>query len=93
MVKGARIEMMSFFCICQHLEVNPKKLILYSNVKKENELVCTGSPLSCYLIIFRRRECNSRKISACTALELIPLFKCKLSCKLSFSILLYALHL
>lgn len=55
---------MSFFCICQHLEVKPKKLIVYSNAKKENELMSTGSPLIYYLIIFGKREGNSRKISA-----------------------------
>lgn len=62
---------MSFFCICQHIEVKPKKLILYSNAKKENELVSTGPSLICFLIIRGRRESNSRKISACIALELI----------------------
>lgn len=62
---------MSFFCICQHLEEKPKKLILYSNAKKKNELVSSGPPLICVLIICWRGEGNGRKISACSALELI----------------------
>lgn len=62
---------MSFFCICQHIEVKPKKLILYSNATKENELVSTGKPLICFLIICGKREGNSRKISVCTTLELL----------------------